>query len=143
MAEEYKALTVVNLPFIEERYMPGDVIPRERFEAMAEQAAAMVVPGPNDENATPVWSADEQIKELMEWGSISDDLDAEIHPQNTIPDPNKPSLASMVAQAQALIAELEDRGEDVPAKLRAFSEISDRQVGSVDAGIGGLENAGN
>lgn len=141
MADEYKALTVVNLPFIEERYMPGDVIPHERFEAMAEAAAGSIL-ATQDENATPVWTADEQVEELMKWGSISDDLDAEIHPQNTIPDPNKPTLAAMVAQAQAMVDELESRGEEVPARLRAFSEISDRQVSSVDAGIGGGENAG-
>lgn len=122
--------------------MPGAMIPRERFEAMAERAAALITPGP-DEDSTPVWSADEQIAELMEWGSISDDPDAEIHPQNVVPDPNKPSLGAMVAQAQALVEELESRGEEVPAKLRAFSEISDRQVTSVDAGVGSGENAGN
>jgi hypothetical protein len=38
---EYKALTVVNLPFIEERFAPGEMIPYSRFEAMAEAGAAV------------------------------------------------------------------------------------------------------
>lgn len=129
--EEYKALTHINLPFIEERYAPGDVIPRSAFDAYEEQGNAVLGEG--------AVSADDCIAEFTEWGSISEDPDAEIHPQNTIPDPNRPSLSAMEAQAEALIQELEDRGETVPAKLRAFAEILDKQITAAEQGLGGGE----
>lgn len=140
-ASEYKALTHVNLPFIEERYAPGQMIPRESFERMAEEAAKVVDDRTGkDENATPVWTADDHIEELMKFGSLSDDPDAELHPSAIIPDPNKPNVAQMVAQAQALVEEMESRGETVPARLREFAKLSEEQqeeITHVVAGEGG------
>lgn len=142
--DEYKALTHVNLPFIEERYAPGQMIPREKFEEMAEQAAKVVDDRTaKDENATPVWTADDHIEELMKWGSISDDSDAALHPSAVIPDPNKPNIAVMVANAKALVEEMEGRGEKVPVKLREFAELSEAQqeeiqhVTTSEGGTGG------
>lgn len=131
-ASEYKALTHVNLPFIEERYAPGQMIPRESFERMAEQAAAVVDDRTEkDENATPVWDADDHIDELMRYGSISDDPDADLHPSAVIPDPNKPNIAQMVANAAALVEEMESRGENVPARLRDFAKLSEEQQSEI------------
>lgn len=104
------------------------MIPRESFERMAEEAAKVVDDRTaKDENATPVWTADDHIEELMKHGSLSDDPDADIHPSAVIPDPNRPNVAQMVAQAQALVEEMESRGENVPAKLREFAKLSQDQ----------------
>jgi hypothetical protein len=47
----------------------------------------------------------------------------------------KPTLSTIVAEARALIEELEADGADVPAKLRALAEISDRQIADADGVI--------
>jgi hypothetical protein len=128
--DEYKALTVINLPFIEERYEPGSMIPLSAFERSAEAAEEA---NPDAHNPT----AEENIEHLTEWGSLSDDPEAELHPAHRPVNPNQVTLAQMADQAQSLIAELEGRGEEVPAKLRALAEISDRQISTVDSALGG------
>lgn len=133
MADEYKALTVINLPFIEKRFLPGSMIPYSDFQESAEMAASVLDDRSHvDPDASPILTADEQISYFMEWGSISDDPDAELHPDHRPVDPGKPSLAAMVEQAKALVEELEANGHDVPAKLRDFAETSDRQISAVD-----------
>lgn len=124
MADEYKALTHINLPFTEKRFAPGEVIPRADFDESAEQGQSLL----GDEATT----ADETIEHFLEFGSISEDLDAPIHPDNVIPEPGKMTVAQMVANAKALVEELENAGADVPAKLRDFAAMSDKQVESAD-----------
>lgn len=132
-ATEFLARTVVNLPFTEKRYEPGTVIPRSAFEAEADAAAKIVDDRTDkDPGATPIPTADETIAYFMEWGTITDDLDAEVHPDHIIPDPNRPSMAALVAQAQALVEIMENEGAEVPAKLRALADISDRQISTVE-----------
>lgn len=132
-ADEYKALTVVNLPFIEERYAPGEMIPRESFEAMAEQAAAVLDDRTaTDENASPIWTADDHIEELTAWGSISDDPNAPLHPESIIPDPNEMTIGMIVARAQEAVEKLSAAGVEIPAKLRDFAEMSESQIAEAD-----------
>lgn len=143
VADEYKALTHINLPFTEERFAPGEVIPRAAFDESAEQGQSLLGDG-----AT---TADETIEHFLEFGSISEDLDAPIHPQNVIPEPGKMTVAEMVGRAKALVEELENAGADVPAKLRDFAAMSEQQVEATeedrlhiaasDAGQGGGEHS--
>lgn len=153
-ASEFKALTFVNLPFIEERYAPGDTIPYERFEAMAEQAAAVLDDRRDvDSDASPVWTADDQIEELTAWGSISDDLNAPVHPDHLPVDPNSVTVSSTVARVKALVEEMEAAGLEIPAKMREFAEMSDKQIAEADSsrrlisgsdnGRGSAEDAGS
>lgn len=135
MTDEFKALTVVNLPFTDKRYEPGATISRSAFEAEAEAAAAAHVVPDGIEDASHPLAADEQIDYFKEWGTISDDMDAPLHPDHIPADPNRPSLAALVSQAQTLVEELEAAGADVPAKLRALAEISDRQISSVENAV--------
>lgn len=133
-ASEHKALTVVNLPFIGEdgkgkRFEPGMMIPFEDFEASVEAAQSA-----NPDADTP--SAEEQVASLTEWGSISDDPDAELHADHRPVDPNVRTLAQIVSDAQRIVDELEAGGQDVPAKLRELAEISERQINTVDHGGG-------
>ena len=134
VADNYKALTFVNLPFIEERFAPGDVIPYEKFVASAEQAAAVVDDRTDaDENATAPPTADEQIEDLLEWGSISEDLDAPLHPDHLPVDPNELSVAAAVSRMKEIVDQMEAAGVDVPAKMREFAEMSEKQITEADA----------
>jgi hypothetical protein len=131
---EYKALTVVNLPFIEERFFPGEMIPHDRFEAMAEEAAAVIDDRTDrDPDASPVWTADEHVAELLAWGSISEDADAELHPDHLPVNPNDFTVATAVARVKAMVDEMEAAGVEIPAKMREFANMSDAQVEEADA----------
>lgn len=129
---DYKALTVINLPFIEERYAPGDMIPYSRFEECAAQGARLIT---LTEGEPP--TADEMIQDLIKYGSLSEDAGAPLHPDSVIRAPGAVTLESLVASADELIAELEERGADVPAKLRQLASISERQIQAADTAFGG------
>ena len=138
MADEYKALTHINIPFMEERYAPGDVIPHSVFEEAygdGGHANRLLRPDPNDKNASPVPTADEVIAELIEWGSLSDDLDAPLHPSAIIPDPNRLSLTSLQAQAEALVAELREAGAPVPKELSELVGMADKKVAAAEEAL--------
>lgn len=137
MAGEYKALTYIELPFIGPggeglRFSPGDTISMSEFEKAA-KAAEKNFPD------LKTHTAEQQIKELTKWGSLSDDLDAPLHPDHIPVDPNVPTVNSLVAQAQFLINDLEEKGQDVPAKLRALAEM--KVVTTADSGKAGEKNA--
>lgn len=134
MGADVKALTVVNLPFIEERFQPEQVIPYERFEAYIEAARGAL--GPEAE----IPEVDDVIAELTKYGSVSEDMEAELHPDHQPVDPNAMTLARLREEAANLVEKLEAAGADVPAKLRELSEISDRQVSTVDQGAAGDSN---
>lgn len=133
------ARTVVNLPFIGpdgngQRYEPGAMIPHAVFEQYAEAAAKVVDDRTDkDEGASPLPTADSVVDEFVKYGSITTDPNDGIHPDHVLPDPNQPSLASLVSQAEALVAKYEEEGVEVPAKLRALAEISDRQINATEA----------
>lgn len=126
--KDLKALTYINLPFIEDgRFEPGQMIPYGKFVESEELARKFL--------GDQAISADEQIAEMIKWGSISEDADAPLHHAHRPVDIAKPTLSTIVAEARALIEELEADGADVPAKLRALAEISDRQIADADGVI--------
>lgn len=130
MADEFKALTVVHLPFVGKdgkTFQPGDTIKREHFETHADKAEEL---NPDADNPT----ADEQIKEMMKYGSISDDLDADLHPDHRPVDPNAPTLPRMIEQAKYFVEELGDKAPDEMKKLAAMEHTS---VTTGDNGSGG------
>lgn len=128
-ADEYKALTVVNIPFIDERYEPGKMIPASSFDKSVEAAEAA-----NPDADIP--SAEEQIQDLMHWGSISDDPDAPLHPDHEPSDPNAVTLAKIQQMAQSMVETLEGSGQSVPSELRVIADLSQGQVQSIDQGRG-------
>jgi len=130
-ADELKALTVINLPFIEERYQPGMMIPRSAFDRYIEAAETALGP------EADVPSADDVIAEMIEWGSLSEDADAELHPNHRPVAVGQPTVANLVEQAKLLVSQLEESGESVPAKLRELSEMSHRQISTADEGLAG------
>jgi hypothetical protein len=136
--DEYKALTQVNIPFIEERFKPGQMIPRSAFEeAYGDNghAVRLLRPDPTDKHASPIPTADEVIAELIKWGSLSEDPDAPLHPDSVIPDPNALSLTGVMAQAEALIAQLREAGHPVPKELSALVEMPDKKVSSAEEAL--------
>lgn len=142
-ATEYMARTVVNLPFIDERYEPGDMIPHSAFERYADAAAKQIDDRTDkDEGASPLPTADTMIVEFIEWGSITTNPDDGILPEHMLPDPSRPSMQALVSQAEALVAMMEEAGEDVPAKLRALAEISDKQISAVETTVKATETNG-
>lgn len=109
----YKALTHINLPFIEKRYAPGDEIKTSDLQK-AQQT-------------------DDDVKRLVDDGALGEEND-EIHPQNIIPDPGVPTIQLVVANAQRVAEELEARGEKVPNEVRALAKLDIRAVTSGDQG---------
>jgi hypothetical protein len=94
-----------------------------------------------DPNATPPPNADDVIRELIEWGSLSEDPDAPLHPDHLPVDPAKPTLARLIEQARSLIDEHNARGLEVPSELQALAATDYQHVTSADVGSGGDNNA--
>ena len=137
MADEFKALTYVNLPFLDgngRSYAPGQMIPADAFEESADQAISAM---PEHEN--PI-SADDMIDELLKFGSISEDPNAEIHPAHIPIDPSQPTVYGLAQQAKQLVSQMEAEGEEVPQELAVFAEAIEA-IRAEDAGAGGDKNA--
>ena len=135
--DEYKALTLVNLPFIGEEgkgklFRPGEMIPREDLEAYADAALES-----NKEAHNP--SADEVVEHFMQFGSISDNPDADLHPDHRPVAPDAPTMARLIEQARMLKAQMEERGEVVPDELVTLAATDYRHVSTADSGSGGDE----
>lgn len=129
MADKLKALTVVNIPFVEDRFQPGEMISSSVFTESEKAAKAAL--GPDAE----VISAKEQIADLIKNGSLSEDADAELHPDHRPVSPNAVTLAGVVEQARMLVEAFEERGERVPAELQKMADLS--AVSTEDRGKGG------
>lgn len=112
----YKALTYIHLPFIEKDYKPGD--PVEIQDLLDAQ------------------QTDEDIENLTDNGSLGEEGD-DIHPSHIIPDPTMPTIEKVVADAQRLVAQLEEAGEEVPGDLRAVAEMDYHHAVSGDVGRSG------
>ena len=137
MADEFKALTYVNLPFLDgngRSYAPGQMIPVDAFEESADMAVSAM---PEHEN--PI-SADDMIDELLKFGSISEDPNAEIHPAHIPIDPSQPTVYGLAQQAKQLVSQMEAEGEEVPQELAVFAEAIEA-IRAEDAGAGGDKNA--
>jgi hypothetical protein len=134
MAEEYKALTYVNLPFLDgdgRLYTPGSMIPLDAFEESVSLAEESI----SDPNAT-LTTAEEMINDLIQWGSLSGDPEAELHPDHRPVVPGVPTVTGLVSQAQYLVAQLKEEGADVPPELQALAE-SQELISTGDTGSGG------
>jgi len=77
---EYKALTFINLPLLDIKKAPGDTVTDEEFAAGGQ--------------------TEEDINALVAGGSLSLDMDAELHPDNRpvdIPGPSSGADLHIVA----------------------------------------------
>lgn len=113
-----KALTVINLPGIEVRKEPGDKITEEEWKDAGQ--------------------TDEDREAMIEAGSISEDMDAELHPNHRPVPPGAPSLASMVENAKDVVVRL---GDDAPKELRQLAKLDHTSVTADDSGKGASKNA--
>jgi len=138
MAVEYKALTVVNLPFLDGNgrlYPPGSTIPADAFEESVRLAEEAI----NDPNAE-ITSAEDMIADLIKYGSLSEDPDAELHPAHQPVVPGQPTIYGLAEQAKQLIAQYENEGKEVPQDLQVFADAI-QNVQAADAGSGGDASA--
>lgn len=120
MAGPYKALTHVHLPVIEKSYAPGDEISTDDLDAALQTA--------------------EDIQALVSGGAVGG-MDDPINPQNIIPNPNMPTISSVVAGAQAVVAQLNEAGEEIPPELQAVANLDYTPVSAGDAASGGDKSA--
>jgi len=131
---EYKALTYVNLPFLDGNgrlYLPGQSIPEEAFEESAKLAEEAI-----DDPNTTIVTAEAMIADLSQWGSISDDPDAPLHPAHVPVDPSHPTVYGLAQQASQLIAQMEAEGQEVPQELQVFADAI-QSIQAQDAASGG------
>jgi hypothetical protein len=120
MAGPYKALTYINLPVIEKNFAPGEEISEDDLDA-ANQTA-------------------EDIATLVSGGALGG-MDDDINPQNIIPSPNMPTISSVVASAQEVVAQMTESGEEIPPELQAVADLDYTPVTSGDAAVGGDTSA--
>jgi len=136
LPDQYKALTVINLPFSEKLFRPGEMISFEDFEESAALAAAAVEDRRGeDEGASAVASAQEMVAALISGGSLSDDPEAALHPDHIPRPPGELSLLSISDNAKALLAQLEASGQPVPVELRSLAEMEIQAVRASDGGV--------
>jgi len=110
------------------------MIPADAFEESADLAV-----GAMPEHDNPV-SAEDMIDALMQYGSISDDASADIHPAHIAVDPGAPTVYGLAQQAKQLVGQYEAEGKEVPPELEVFAEAI-QNIQSEDAGAGGDKNA--
>lgn len=141
LKDEYKALTFINLPFTEFGYTPGQMIPLSAFEEYVDAANRDIDDRSHvDPDATPPVTTEFVISEFLQYGSISEDPDAELNPAHIQPDPTQPTLASLVAQAAQMVETLTAAGQEIPAGLQALADTDAVDVGSADNGQGVEDN---
>jgi len=133
---EYKALTFITLPFLDDgkgrTYSPGEMISHAEIEESIETGEAAI----GEDSWEGQASLEDMIESMIEAGSLSEDPDAELHPAHRPVVPGAPTFSRIVDQAKALVAQYESEGEDVPEELRALAD-SRELVNSDDAGNAG------
>lgn len=104
----YKALTVIALPVLTADGDPtGETIRKEPGSTITKKEW-------KDAGQT-----DEDFAAMEAAGSISEDMDAELHPQSRPVPAGTASLAQMIEQAKQMVELL---GEDAPEEIRALAE---------------------
>lgn len=125
----HKALTVIALPVLNEdgaatgetlRKEPGSKITKDEWAAAGQ--------------------TDEDIQNMLDAGSISDDMDAELHPDHRPVPAGVSSIAQMVEMAKAQVELL---GDDAPSEIKKLAKLEVKNVNSSDSAKGGDGNAGS
>jgi hypothetical protein len=119
LADEYKALTAINLPFVGKTFQPGEMVSRADFDDNAEHELAQ--------------SADEEIAALISAGALSEDADAPLHPDHIPVDLGTLNVSSVVQEARTLVAQMEADGKEIPEELKKFAAMDVRAVSADDA----------
>jgi hypothetical protein len=119
----HKALTVIALPVLnDDGFATGETIRKE----------------PGDKITKAEWDAagqtDEDIQNMVNAGSISEDMDAELHPDHRPVPTGISSLAQMIESAKAMV---ELMGDKAPKEIQKLAELDHRDVNSSDEAAGG------
>jgi hypothetical protein len=125
----HKALTVIALPVRDDEGLAtGETIRKEPGAKITKEEWAKA------------GMSDEAIKEMQDAGSISEDMDAELHPDHRPVPSGVSSIAQMVESAKALI---ELHGADnVPAEIKKLAALEVRNVSASGENAKGGDNAG-
>ena len=115
----HKALTYLNLPPAN-RKAPGESISPEEWAA------------------TDPLQTEEDIQALIEGGSISEDMDAELHPDHRPVPIGTPNIAQMIEGAKAIVAQ---QGDNAPKEIQRLARMEHTHVGAGDGGGGSDGNA--
>lgn len=118
MEAEYKVLSILNLPLTGVRKQPGDTVTSQELE----------------ENE----QTDEDVELLIGGGALSDDMDAELHPDHRPISIAQPSIEQMVNAAKATV---ERMGDDAPDEVKELAKMELNHAASSDDGKGGEANA--
>jgi hypothetical protein len=116
LPDEYKALTVINLPFKGRAYQPGEMIPRSDFEDNAGGEGAP--------------EADDEIAGLIAAGALSEDPNAPL--VNPPLDLETINLNSVVQEARTLVAQMEEEGKEIPPELTSFAQLDVQAISAND-----------
>jgi len=137
---EYKALTFINLPFLDggngRLYRPGDMIPEEDFGDSVSLGEAAIGETEWDGQAT----AESMIAGLIDGGSLSEDPNADLHPDHQVTYPGTPTVTGLIEGARALVADMEAAGQEVPDEVRLIAEMQELKS-TDDAASGGDSDA--
>lgn len=110
----YKALTVISLPVLnEDGFATGETIRKEPGSTITK--AEMKSAGQTDED----------IKNMTDAGSISEDMDAELHPAHRPVPAGTTSLAAMVESARQMV---ETMGDNAPTEIKRLAKLDVQNV---------------
>jgi hypothetical protein len=121
MANELKVLAPFNLPYIERRFNPGDTVSVSEIQEYADEAEKQ---NPDGETMT----AEETVEHFIAEGVLSEDLDAELHPQHRPLNANEQNAVSVIAQSKALVQQMEQQGVEIPEELKAMAEADPEKL---------------
>lgn len=123
----HKALTVIGLPV---RDQDGNA------------TGETVRKNPGDKITLDEWhksqATDEEIKAMEKAGSISEDMDAELHPDHRPVPTNMPSVAQLVEQARVLMDHFEG---NVPSEVKRLAGLDYKDKNSSEKSSGGDKGA--
>lgn len=127
----YKALTVVNLPFIDggkgKKFLPGETITSEDIDQSVAEGSALFEKMSIGETVTH----DSLVAELLDFGSISDDPNAPILKEHEPVDPGAPTIERLVYEAQQLI---DREGDNVPPEIKQLAALETNHVVASEGG---------
>lgn len=127
----YKALTVVNLPYVNEgrgkKFQPGEQIKIADLDASV--SAGREIYNTIDPNFE--LTRDTLVQELIDFGSISEDLDEPILKEHEPVDPGAPTIERIIYEAQQLVERL---GDSAPDEVKTLASLDYVHVTASEGG---------
>jgi hypothetical protein len=114
----HKVLTVIALPVLnDDGAATGETIRKEPGSTVTKAEWAKA------------GQTDEDIQNMLDAGSISEDMDAELHPNHRPVPAGTTSLGQMVESARQMVELMGE--ENVPAEIKKLAKLDYNHVGAV------------